>query len=312
MTVAKGNAALVDPGCADAMSTARRAASRSRPRATSRGGGPRASGARARRDVTSRVPSRRRAVGGTRRRARCRRRSRASRGRSSRAPRGRRSRRRRRRRRRSNARTPSRVCVPRRRLRGRSGDVDHGRRHASSSPRGRVDANKGPVGWTSLALVSLTGATCLYFYDGERRRRVDEVRAKTQSNGFQTNVAGGKASVGGAFRLTDSRTGKAFTDKDLLGKWAMLYFGFTHCPDICPDELEKVAAATTSINLDARQETRRDRGAFGAGIHIDRSVAGHGETREGVRERVSRGHDRLDGERQTVRRRGAEIPRVLS
>jgi protein SCO1/2 len=127
--------------------------------------------------------------------------------------------------------------------------LDHQRRFASSSPRARVDANKGPVGWTSLALVSLTGATCLYFYDRERQRRVDGVRAaKTQSNGFQTNVAGGKASVGGAFRLTDSRTGKAFTDKDLFGKWAMLYFGFTHCPDICPDELEKVAEVTTSIN----------------------------------------------------------------
>ena len=109
------------------------------------------------------------------------------------------------------------------RLHGRNVVLDQQRRFASSSPRARVDANKGPVGWTSLALVSLTGATCLYFYDRERQRRVDGVRAaKTQSNGFQTNVAGGKASVGGAFRLTDSRTGKAFTDKDLLGKWAML------------------------------------------------------------------------------------------
>lgn len=40
------------------------------------------------------------------------------------------------------------------------------------------------------------------------------------------------------------QTGKRFTDKDLLGRFALLYFGFTWCPDICPEELQKIAAAT--------------------------------------------------------------------
>ena len=115
----------------------------------------------------------------------------------------------------------------------------------STSSGGRAAANKGPVGWVSLALVSATGGACLVLYDRERARRVEAVRAaKTTGNGFQTRVAGGKAAVGGPFALVDAKTGKRFTDENLRGKFALLYFGFTHCPDICPDELEKVAKVT--------------------------------------------------------------------
>jgi len=118
----------------------------------------------------------------------------------------------------------------------------------SSSSGGRAGANKGPVGWVSLALVSATGGVCLYLYDQERARRVEAVRsAKVGGNGFQTRVAGGKAAVGGPFTLVDASTGKKFTDENLRGKFALLYFGFTYCPDICPDELEKVAKVTDAV-----------------------------------------------------------------
>lgn len=62
------------------------------------------------------------------------------------------------------------------------------------------------------------------------------------------DVSYGKASMGGPFKLVD-HNGKIFTDKDLVGEFAILYFGFTHCPDICPDELEKLAEAVDKIGL---------------------------------------------------------------
>lgn len=49
----------------------------------------------------------------------------------------------------------------------------------------------------------------------------------------------GQMAIGGDFRLID-QTGMEVTLADFRGKWVLLYFGFCRCPDICPEQLERI------------------------------------------------------------------------
>lgn len=44
------------------------------------------------------------------------------------------------------------------------------------------------------------------------------------------------AAIGGPFTLTD-QNGRTATDRDFTGRYRIMYFGFTHCPDVCPTDL---------------------------------------------------------------------------
>lgn len=61
----------------------------------------------------------------------------------------------------------------------------------------------------------------------------------------QTSTSG-KALVGGPFTLTD-HTGKRVTEKDFLGHYTLIFFGFTNCPDICPSGLQVMTAALDKL-----------------------------------------------------------------
>jgi cytochrome oxidase Cu insertion factor (SCO1/SenC/PrrC family) len=59
-------------------------------------------------------------------------------------------------------------------------------------------------------------------------------------------IGSGTALVGGPFTLTD-HNGKRVTDQDFRGKYVLVFFGFTYCPDVCPSELQVMSAALDQL-----------------------------------------------------------------
>ncbi|MFK4719956.1 SCO family protein [Bradyrhizobium niftali] len=58
------------------------------------------------------------------------------------------------------------------------------------------------------------------------------------------------AAIGGPFQLTD-QNGKAVTDKSLKGKPTLIFFGYTHCPDVCPTSLFEISEVLRAMGRDA-------------------------------------------------------------
>lgn len=68
------------------------------------------------------------------------------------------------------------------------------------------------------------------------------------------NIAGmvplGGVQVGGSFHLVN-QNGTPVTDADYRGRWMLVYFGYTFCPDVCPTELQTIATALDKLGADA-------------------------------------------------------------
>jgi protein SCO1/2 len=58
------------------------------------------------------------------------------------------------------------------------------------------------------------------------------------------------ATIGGPFTLTDG-AGKPVTDQSFRGKFMLVYFGYTFCPDVCPTTLNDVAQAVDKLGATA-------------------------------------------------------------
>jgi len=58
------------------------------------------------------------------------------------------------------------------------------------------------------------------------------------------------AAIGGPFNLID-QDGQPFSDRDLKGKTFLVFFGFTHCPDVCPTTLFEMSEIMRQLGTDA-------------------------------------------------------------
>jgi len=92
-----------------------------------------------------------------------------------------------------------------------------------------------PITFRSVALTFVVGSALLAYFMYAKKKKDKELEE-------QMRKSTGTAQVGGPFTLVD-HDGNIVTDVKFRGKFMLIYFGFTHCPDICPTELTKMSKA---------------------------------------------------------------------
>ncbi|MDD9920371.1 MAG: SCO family protein [Alphaproteobacteria bacterium] len=101
--------------------------------------------------------------------------------------------------------------------------------------------------WTILSLLIVLAMYTLVMFTQEANQYAQRNAPNKQAEGI------GQAAIGGAFNLQDHH-GNPFTEKNLLGKYSLVFFGYTYCPDICPNTLSVVAEVYEELPQIIRQQ----------------------------------------------------------
>ncbi|KAA8914601.1 SCO1/SenC-domain-containing protein [Sphaerosporella brunnea] len=101
----------------------------------------------------------------------------------------------------------------------------------------------GPFSWKAGLLFVAAGIGLAVYFQTEKERLARN-RITEMSKGV------GKPKVGGPLTGLVDQHGKSRNEDEFLGKYRLVYFGFTHCPDICPEELDKMADMIDLVKKD--------------------------------------------------------------
>jgi len=99
---------------------------------------------------------------------------------------------------------------------------------------------RGALTWGTLAVITVIGGASVIYI-----RRAKEQKMEALEREKKRSV--GTTLIGGPFDLVDTE-GNEVTQDTFLGKWIIMYFGFCNCPDICPDQLDKLTAIIKRVN----------------------------------------------------------------
>lgn len=93
-----------------------------------------------------------------------------------------------------------------------------------------------------ISVIALLAVYAMMEIQGIRAQK----RLDKSVTGMTKVSSSGKANIGGPWTLVDTK-GKKFGSSDLDGSYYLIYFGFTNCPDICPNSLLKLSKAIQKI-----------------------------------------------------------------
>lgn len=122
------------------------------------------------------------------------------------------------------------------------------------------------AGVAAIALAAMIGGTALYTV------------FSTPDNCGGNAVAGGSAAIGGPFELV-APDGSLVTDADVIDRPALVYFGYTFCPDVCPFDVARNALAVdileekgidvrpVFISIDPERDTPDVMGQYAEDMH---------------------------------------------
>ena len=133
--------------------------------------------------------------------------------------------------------------------------------------------------------IAIILASSMMWFGHERFQSSANELASTNESSSANDLAGltpaagsGKASIGGDFTLTD-QNGNIVHSADLKGKFVLIAFGFTFCPDVCPTTLSTMTQALNTIgdlsnmvqpvfvSVDPERDTPAVLKAYASGFH---------------------------------------------